>query len=235
MMGPSPIFPLPLSRIVLYQTKQSFWQKEEGHTFDAYGRELAEARAKILAASASASSSSAAPAPVYDDVEYDPTHAAADWAGLVKKRGQKVHFPLTQTSVLVAHPVGGLTDGSSSLSRRRAPNARNSTSFVISGVDAPEPSDWATSYQAQAKGTPTPTEMLDPLRLRPRQKAGTPQQQKDEIEKASKSIMPARQQQEDEGVGNDTLIGYRTPAAFRGKASFLGGMGRKLTEETDMK
>jgi hypothetical protein len=102
---------------------------------------------------------------------------------------------------------------------------------VISGVDAPEPSDWATSYQAQAKGTPTPTEMLDPLRLRPKKKAGTPQQQKDEIEKASKSIM----QQEDEGMGNDTLIGYRTPAAFRGKASFLVGMGRKLTEETDMK
>ena len=66
------------------------------------------------------------------------------------------------------------------------------------------------------------------LAAAPEKKAGTPQQQKDEIEKASKSIM----QQEDEGMGNDTLIGYRTPAAFRGKASFLVGMGRKLTEET---
>ncbi len=156
-----------------------------------------------------------------------------------------MHFPLTQSSVLVSHPVGGLTDSdasgsssSSSSSRRRAPasNAHNSTSFVIGGVDAPKPSDWATSYQAQAKGTPTPKEMMDPLRLRPKKKTGKPQQQEGGAEIVSKSTMSACQQQEmGEGEGNETLIGYRTPAAFRGKSSFLVGMGMKLHEEGGLK
>ena len=205
---------------------------------------MAESRAQVIAVSASASASAAA-APVYDDVEYDPSNATADWAGLVKKRGQKVHFPMTQSSVLVSHPVGGLTDGdasgsssSSSSSRRRAPtsNARNSTSFVIGGVDAPEPSNWATSYQAQVKGTPTPKEMMDPLRLRPKKKTGKPQQQESGAEIVSRAKMSACQRQEmEEGEGNEILIGYRTPAAFRGKSSFLVGMGRKLLEEGGLK
>lgn len=232
-------------------SQQSFWQKEEGHVFDAYGRELAEARAQVLAASATASASKAAPAPIYDDVEYNPSHAAADWAGLVEKRGQKVHFPLTQSSVLVPHSVGGLTDGhnnvsgssSSSCSRRRgapASSSRNTTSLVIGGVDAPEPFDWSMSYEAQAKGTHTPQEMMDPLRLRTKKAVSKQQQQQQQQDserkdvKGESKVVSAIQQEEERGK-EGTLVGYRTPPAFRGKASFLVGMGRKLQEEGTLK
>lgn len=79
--------------------------------------------------------------------------------------------------------------------------------------------------------------MMDPLRLQPKKKSGKPQQQQQEgeAERAPESIMPARQQHDDEGEVNQTLIGYRTPAALRGKASFLVGMGRKLQEEEGLK
>jgi hypothetical protein len=82
--------------------------------------------------------------------------------------------------------------------------------------------------------------MMDPLRLRPKKKADEQQQKQQEQQRVgaeieSKSTIPARQGEEAEGDKIDTLIGYRAPAFFRGKASFLVGIGKKLHEDEVLK
>lgn len=202
------------------------------------------ARAQFLA---TAEDTDSITAPSYDDVVYIPNDPAADWAGLVKKRGSKVHFPMTQSSVLVAHPVGGLTGGGSlgtgkhpippsvtSSYKRRASNSSVSAStFAICRQECDKNSSWKTSYEAFATNQPTPRDVMNPLKLRPRrfekQQHGL---SKDVFEEkkhnGSPSNLPVCPVTNE---CSDTLVGFRAPPAFRRNGTYLSGIGKKLLED----
>lgn len=184
-------------------------------------------------------------APSYDDVVYIPNDPAADWAGLVKKRGSKVHFPMTQSSVLVAHPVGGLTGGGSlgagkhpippsltSTYERRASNSSVSTStFAIGGQECDNNSSWKTSYEAFATNQPTPRDVMNPLKLRPRRI----RKQHDVFEEKKHSESPSNLPVcPVTNECSDTLVGFRAPPAFRRNGTYLSGIGKKLLEDKYM-
>jgi len=81
--------------------------------------------------------------------------------------------------------------------------------------------------------------MMDPLRLHSKKKAGVQQQELQELQRGgtemeSHATTSARQGGDEEVNDRNTLIGYRAPPIFRGKASFLVGIGKKLHKEQSL-